>query len=50
MLSKECRLKLCEDRLLRRTLEPKGQKVSGWWEERDTEELTICTIQQTLLR
>jgi hypothetical protein len=40
-LREECRLKVFENRMLRRTFEPKGDKVTGEWKKLCNEELNL---------
>jgi hypothetical protein len=47
-LREEHRLRVLEDRVLRRTLGPKREEVRGEWEDYITRSLMICTAHQIL--
>jgi hypothetical protein len=46
----ERRLRVFENRVLRRIFEPKWNEVTGEWRRLRTEKFMICTIHQILLR
>ena len=46
ILSEECRLRVFEDRVLRRIFGPKRDEGTGDWRKLLNEEIMICTVHQ----
>jgi hypothetical protein len=46
MVRDDCRLKVCENGVLRRIFEPKREEVVGGWRRLHNEELHTCALHQ----
>jgi hypothetical protein len=49
-LREECRLRMFENRVLRRIFRPKGEEVTGEWRKLYKGSLIVCTAQTLLFR
>jgi hypothetical protein len=43
-MREECRLKVFENRVLRRVFGPKRDEVTGEWRKLHNEEINVCTL------